>query len=235
MDEVIVKTIEQTVKIGYSGKKLGNVNLKFGVDAKSNFAKFTAHFPGMAVYDMSAVGVDNIVEVDDKTPDEISKNEADGLITRESQNLLILKAADCIPMVFYVPGQDILALAHVGTPGAKLHLPKKMITKLDIPATDIQVYIGPHVGQKSYRFPDKDISQKDLDSSWDEYVSQEDDGWHIDLLGYVMDELKETGVKTENIQISDVDTGADPNYFSHRRHKIYGEPNGRNCFGACLI
>lgn len=235
MDEVLIKTIGETVKIGYSGKKLGNVNPRFGEGAEANFAKFKAKFPGKTVYDMPAAGKDQIAEVDDMTPQQLWASEADALITRQSSALLVLKAADCIPLVFYAPGQKILALAHVGTPGAKLHLPRKVIDHLGLPPEDIHIYVGPHVSQKSYRFPDKDISEKDLDPNWDDYVSAEDDGWHIDLLKYVLDELKSCGIKPENIEISDVDTGADIDYYSHRRHKITGEPTGRNCFAACLV
>lgn len=235
MDKVIIKEVGGTVKIGYSGKKLGNTNPKFGSDAAANLAIFKAKFPSKTFYDMPAIGGDKIIDVDSMTPEQLWDTQADALITHNPSALLVLKAADCIPLVFYVPGQNLLALAHVGTPGAKLHLPRKVADKLGIPAEDLKVYVGSHVSQKSYRFPDVDISQKELDSTWDSYVSQEDDGWHIDLLRYVMDELKTAGIKPENIEISDVDTGADPDYFSHRRHKITGEPDGRNCFGVHLL
>jgi copper oxidase (laccase) domain-containing protein len=234
MDEMIVKTFDN-IKIGYSGKRLGNTNERLGPGAAANFAKFTAKFPGKTVYDMPAVGKDRIIEVDSITPEQLWGQEADAMITHRRSALLVLKAADCIPLVFYAPGQPFLALAHVGTSGAKLHLPRKVVDKLGIGPKDLHLYVGPHVSQKSYRFPDKKIDDKDLDASWDDYVSVENDGWHIDLLGYILDELKSVGVKPENIEISDVDTGSDPDYYSHRRHKITGEPTGRNCFGVHLI
>jgi copper oxidase (laccase) domain-containing protein len=235
MGLVVIKIINNAVKIGYSGKKLGNVNPKFGAHADTNFAKFTAKFSGKTIYDMPAVGKDNIVDVDNISPKQLWEIPADGLVTRKPSALLVLKAADCIPLVFYVPGEKILALAHAGTSGAALHLPAKMLKELGRQPAEVHVYIGPHVSQKSYRFPDKDLTDKELDRSWDKYVFEEDDGWHIDLLGYVIDELKKCGVKPENIEVSQVDTAADKNYFSHRRHKITGEPTGRNCFGACLL
>ncbi|MBX4190670.1 polyphenol oxidase family protein [Candidatus Saccharibacteria bacterium] len=235
MEPVTIKTINNAVRIGYSGKKLGNTNERFGADAEANFARFTSKFPGKIIYDMPAVGKDNIVDVDDLTPEQVWETPADGLITRRTSALLVLKAADCIPLVFYVPGQNVLALAHVGTGGAALHLPSKMVKELNLPSDSLRVYVGPHVSQKSYHFPDKDLSDKKLDPGWDKYITHEADGIHIDLLGYVLDELKECGIKPKNIEVDDIDTGADPNYFSHRRHKITGEPNGRNCFGACLM
>jgi YfiH family protein len=235
MDFVTVKTINNGIKIGYSGKRLGNVNERFGGNAEANFAKFTAKFPGKTIYDMPAVGKDNIVDVDNLSPRQLWEIPADGLVTRKPSALLVLKAADCIPLVFYVPGEKILALAHAGTSGAAMHLPAKMLKELGRQPAEVHVYIGPHVSQKSYRFPDKDLTDKELDRSWDNYFTDEPDGLHIDLLGYVINELKNCGVKPENIEVSEVDTAADKNYFSHRRHKITGEPTGRNCFGACLL
>jgi copper oxidase (laccase) domain-containing protein len=222
MNPVIIKEISKTVRLGYSGKQ-------------TSFDSFTAKFPDKKVYDMPAVGKDSIINVDAVTPDEVWQTEADALITKNPNNLLALKAADCIPLILYVPNEQILALAHVGTSGAALHLPAKVIKKLIFPPNQIHVYVGPHISQQSYRFPDRDISGKKLDNSWADYITHEPDGTHINLLGYVLNDLKQAGIKAKNIEVDDIDTGSDSNYFSHRRHKLTGEPNGRNCFAACLF
>jgi copper oxidase (laccase) domain-containing protein len=234
MESVTVKTIGGGVIVGYSGKALGNTRASFGPTADANFAKFTAKFPGKTVYDMPAVGKDNIVKVDSLTPERLFQMEADALITKSSSALLTLRAADCIPLVCYVPGQKILALAHVGTSGAVLHLPAKVVNALGYPPEQISCYFGPSISQKSYRLVDQDLSDKKLDASWNSYVTNEPDGIHINLFGYVLDELQAAGILAENIEIENVDTGADPGYFSHRRHKLSGEPDGRNAFGACI-
>jgi hypothetical protein len=183
---------------------------------------------------MPAVGKDNIVKVDSLTPERLFQMEADALITKSSSALLTLRAADCIPLVCYVPRQKILVLAHVGTSGAALHLPRKLVKTLGYSLGPIYCYFGPSISQKSYRLVDQDLSDKKLDASWNGYVTNEPDGIHINLFGYVLDELQAAGILAENIEIENVDTGADPGYFSHRRHKLSGEPDGRNCFGACI-
>lgn len=218
--------------MGYSGKALGNTSLSFGTDAEANFAKFTANFPDKTVYDMPGEGKDKIVTVDGKSPEEISISGADALVTKNKLILLTLRAADCIPLVFY--GKDLLALAHVGTSGAALHIPAKVVKMLDVEPSSLSVYVGPYISQKSYRF-EEDKFEKKLDPSWDRYITHEADGVHINLLGYVTDELKACGIKEENIEIEDIDTGSNPNYFSHRRHKLTGEPDGRNCFGVTML
>lgn len=231
---VIIKDINHKLRVGYSGKLLGNTYNRYGADADENFAKFMTYFPGKNPQIMLAVGGDTIMDIDIATGRELETSDYDAAITNSPRNLLILNAADCIPLVFYSKRQDFVALAHVGTSGAVLHLPSKVIKTLGVPPEEIYCYIGPSISKKSYRF-EKDKFEKKLDQSWDRYITDELDGTHLNLLGYVLDELKNSGIKPKNIETEDVDTGGDPNYFSHRRHKLTGEPDGRNCFAVCLI
>src|SRR4029078_7886174 len=133
------------------------------------------------------------VNVDKLTPEQLGEMEADALITKDSSALLVLKAADCIPIVLYVPGQQILVLAHIGVSGAALHLPAKAVKAMGYDSRHIHCYVGPAISQGSYRFVDKDLSSKKLDDSWLSYISQETDGFQIDLCRYVTDELKAVG------------------------------------------
>ncbi|MBI5906501.1 polyphenol oxidase family protein [Candidatus Saccharibacteria bacterium] len=241
MPDVIIKTIDDAITVGYAGKKLGNTNIKFGLtdEAEANFEKFIAKFPGKTVYDMPAVGKDTIIDVDSLTPGELWELEADALITERPPALLVLKAADCMPLVFYVPGKNILCLAHVGTSGAALHLPTKVIKALGSPAKQIHCYIGPSIRKESYRMSKDHFEEKkqeiNIDESWNKYITEADDYIHINLFGYVMDELIDNGILKENIHVEDIDTGSDKNYFSHRRHRSTGEEPGRNTLGVHLI
>jgi len=233
MDAVTIKDVGGAVRVGFSGKALGNTNDKFGAGGEQNFAKFKAAFDGKIIYDMPAVGGDQIIEVDGQMPTQVWAQEGDALITKNKDAVLTLRAADCIPLVFFVPGQPVLALAHVGSPGAALHLPRKVVEHLGIEPAKLHVYFGPSISQKSYRFePDK--FEKKLDASWDEYISHEPDGIHLDLQGYVKDELKSCGITDENMVFEDADTH-DEDFFSHRRHRLTGEPTGRNAFAVHLL
>lgn len=235
MKGVVTKSVGNTIGISYAGKLLGNTGLKFSEDAADNFARFISSLPKKTLYHMIGVSRDAVVDVDKISPDDLPNMEVDSMITKNPSVLLVMKAADCIPLMFYVPGQKILALAHVGVDGAALHLPAKLVKQLGRPPEQIKCYVGPSISQESYRFEGHDIRDKNLDSSWDAYISDEPDGIHINLLGYVVDELKKTGMLAKNIELDDIDTGSDANYFSHRRHKLTGEPDGRNTFAAYLI
>lgn len=234
MEPVVTKEINNSIRVGYSGKRLGSTYIKFGPDADENFAKFMTCFPGKDPLIMTAVGGDTIVNIDKTTQQELEATEYDAAITKNPQKLLVLNAADCIPLVFCNKKGDFVALAHIGTNGASLHLPTKLVNELGVSPQDLYCYIGPSISQKTYRF-ERDKFEKKLDQSWDKYVTDEADGIHINLIGYVLDELKNLGIKPKNIQIEEVDTGADPNYFSHRRHRLTGEADGRNCFAVHLL
>jgi copper oxidase (laccase) domain-containing protein len=233
MKPVVQKTINDTIRVAYGGKRLGDTRGSLS-PMSPNFAEFISYFPGKKVYDIPASGQDEIAFVDNKTPEEVFATGVDALITKSDSNLLTLRAADCIPLVFFAPGHKILGLAHVGTSGAALGLPRKMVQAIGLEAQALHCYVGPSISQKAYRFEEEKFEKK-LDSSWDSYISREPDGIHINLIGYVLDELSNCGLKPSNITIERVDTGSDPAYFSHRRYKLTGEPNGRNALGACLI
>ena len=134
MEPVIIKSIGGMLRVGYSGKALGNTSASFGSSAEGNFDKFISKFPGKTVYDMPGVGKDNIAR-------------------------------------------------------AAMHLPHKTIEYLGVEPSKLHCYVGPSISRKSYRFEVARFEKK-LDSSWDNYISHEADGIHINLLGYVLKELK---------------------------------------------
>ena len=234
MEAIVIKELEAAIKVAYSGKQLGNTHQRYGNNGKANFDSFLARFPDKKVYNMPAVGGASIIEVDDKPPARVYAGEYDALVTKNPAALLTLRAADCIPLVFFSPGEQILALAHVGTSGAASHLPRQVVKFLKIDPANLHVYFGPAIAKGSYKFPRQDFD-KQLNASWDSYIASDDHFVYLDLIGYVTNELKAAGVKSQNITVEKVDTGANPNYFSHRRHKLVGEPDGRNAFAVCLV
>ena len=52
-------------------------------------------------------------------------------------------------------------------------------------------------------------------------------GKSIDLVGYSVEQMISAGIKKENIEVSDIDTGRNMNFFSHYRSGSSGEPEGR--------
>jgi copper oxidase (laccase) domain-containing protein len=53
-------------------------------------------------------------------------------------------------------------------------------------------------------------------------------------VGYVRKQLDECGVGKEKIEVSEIDTVVNRNYFSHHRSYFTGEPEGRFATVVCL-
>lgn len=154
---------------------------------------------------------------------------ADAFLTSESDVYLCLFTADCLPVVAYDPVHAVISLAHLGWRSTDQGLIGKMIRTLaeDFRArpADLSVTIGPGIHAASYLFPKL---EKEFTRDWSRYIRVLPDGTtSLDLVGHVCDQLLVAGITTKNLSISDIDTGRDQDYFSHRRSAWAGDPEGR--------
>src|SRR5262245_51814862 len=107
------------------GKSIGpyaSLNLSFRVNdaphvVKDNLcdAKRAVGVHDLRIVTMKQVHGDRIVDVKDKGLKEVG--EADGMMTEESGLFLGVLTADCVPMLFSVPGSKQVAVVHAGWRG----------------------------------------------------------------------------------------------------------------------
>ena len=77
----------------------------------------------------------------------------------------------------------------------------------------LKVILGPGIRKESYVF--ELVNQKD-DPEWKPFLQLRPKGLiSIDLAGYILKQLKDSGVVSENITDTEIDTGSNPDYFSH--------------------
>jgi len=164
--------------------------------------------------------------------------EGDALITKEKGVGLFMVTADCLPVVLYDKTRQILALVHLGWRGVDGKLAIKVIKKLGefgCKPADIQVWIGPGVKKETYIKYGKKLEEfrkimgEDSFREWQEFLVKTPikDQFGVDLIGFVWKQLDEMGIKKEQIDVSNVDTIRDTNYFSHYRAGQTGEKEGR--------
>ncbi len=237
------------VAIAFAGEELGNVDPRFGsfTEVRENRLALRAAMPPMSqVYTIIPKGGTDFIDVD--SPDRrMLKNHAfddigvtgDALITSKRATGLSLHTADCIPLIVTEPEKDILSIIHLGWRGAvhRLHedvleygLQEKGLT----PANAI-AYLGPSIQKASY-LTEKlhDIQQNDED--WHLHIDEAEDGFHVDIPGFVIATLRQYGIQPQNISQCPDDTGAkNSGYYSFTRHKRDNVPNGRNAFTATLV
>jgi copper oxidase (laccase) domain-containing protein len=94
--------------------------------------------------------------------------------------------------------------------------------------SDLKVFIAPAIHKQSYAFPlgDEHIAQRDK-PNWQPYLSETEGKIHIDVVAYNIDQLKDAGVKAENIEDSGIDTYSPVDFFSHRQSVVENLPEGR--------
>ena len=156
----------------------------------------------------------------------------DGFITDERGITLGAFFADCIPLYFYDSKKKVVGLAHSGWRGTCKKMAEVMIKKMNscfgTKADDVTVCIGPgicidcyQVSMDVYMEFAKSFLKEDLD-----IIFREDGYSHFRLDLWKANEiiLQNTGVKKENIHVSNSCTACNPDIlYSHR---ILGENRG---------
>jgi copper oxidase (laccase) domain-containing protein len=154
---------------------------------------------------------------------------AEAVVTLEKNLPLFLLTADCQPMCFFDPVTETIALAHVSRVTLGKELPQKVVGFMSetfgVKPEDLLVYIGPHIRKESYAFP---LPLPAVDPLLAPHIYEANRMAHIDLLGASIEALTTSGVASENISVSEIDTATSDNHFSYyRMKKENGETSAR--------
>jgi polyphenol oxidase len=143
----------------------------------------------------------------------------DGFVTDQAEAGLLLKVADCVPVVIYDPTHHVMGLVHAGWKGAvkQIHLKGLGIMQnaYETNPADVLVWLGPCT-QKCC-FTSKDKPEQIDDPSWSSHVEVKDGSYHVDLPGFISSTFKLSGVKAKNIKADNRCTVEDEALYSHSR------------------
>lgn len=146
----------------------------------------------------------------------------DGLITTESDLMLITYYADCVPLYFYDPSKKVIALVHSGWKGTLLNIGVEAIRKLkesfDCDPSNIVVAFGPHIKSCCFEV-DYDVASIFFETfpNSKECIEKQNNKWHIDLERIIMYNLLNNGINPENILGCKICTKCHKSvFFSHR-------------------
>jgi polyphenol oxidase len=114
---------------------------------------------GWSIYDMSKLSCPLVLE----------EQAGDFLITNQPGVGIAVKTADCLPIIFYLPEQKIVAIAHAGWKGSVAGIATKVLEEIarhhDFELSQVQAYFGPAARSCCYEVqPDflANISSKDV-------------------------------------------------------------------------
>ncbi|MBR7042337.1 MAG: peptidoglycan editing factor PgeF [Bacilli bacterium] len=159
------------------------------------------------------------------TLDDNYKNNTDGdsLITNVPNKALIIRTADCIPIVLYDKKNKVLAAVHSGWKGTLnnivINALNMMVDKYKSNIEDISAYLYPSIRQCHFEVEDDVYNLfKDKITNINDYTTNKGIKYYIDLEKIITDNLTNAGIK--NIHDSNICTYCNHDeYYSYRYNK----------------
>lgn len=160
---------------------------------------------------------------------EDAVDDVDALYTYESDVVVGVFTADCVPVIFYDEDIGLIGAIHSGWKGTVQDIVSATFAQIknenpDIYMGNIKVILGPSIAQKSFEV-DKDVADQFKALGYADDFIQWDDGHGkclVDNQATVAEQLKRVGILADNIRLSDQDTLAMVDGFSYRLDKTPG-------------
>lgn len=150
--------------------------------------------------------------------------ETDALVTNEPGVLLLLKFADCVPIVLWDPKRRVVGLVHAGWRGTVLETPaaalELMRQRYGCHPSSVLAGIGPSIGPCCYEVGTEVVAAASTLFAGTTVIQQVDGSHRMDLWGANAETLMRAGVAEENIAVAGVCTRCHHDqFFSHRAAK----------------
>lgn len=150
--------------------------------------------------------------------------QADGVITDKPEVTILLRFADCVPILLHDPVRDAVGMVHAGWKGtmrkAALAAVRAMITHFGSRPEDLTAAIGPAIGQDHYPVGGEVVTalRKRLGDLAHSHEMQLNGQVHLDLPGINRDLLRHAGIR--RIEVLSLCTACHAQvWFSHRAEK----------------
>ncbi len=226
---------------GTSPHPWASLNMGAGVgDERANVlenrrrAYETVGRPFSSNYDVWQVHSANVVCTDAPRPPEQPPIEADVILTNKPEVTLLMRFADCVPVVLYDPRRRVVGLAHAGWLGTVRFTVKAgidaMRSRYASRPEDILAGIGPSIGPHHYQVGPDVISHVEQAFGRDSasLLQSENGEVKFDLWGANRLILENCGVK--QIEVAGICTACHlEDWYSHR-----GEKGKAGRFGALI-
>jgi len=184
-----------------------------------------------------------ILEIDDSffqlSNEEKSKalNGIDALFTQTPNVCIGITTADCVPLLFFDPQKQVIAVAHAGWRGTCARIAEitihSLVNKFNCIPADILVVIGPSISRKVYEVG-KEVVTNFENAGFDisKIITTNNKSFYLDLWKANQLSIENTGVLSNHIEISGICTFTEhKRFFSARR---LGIKSGRILSGIIL-
>ena len=177
----------------------------------------------LPVINPSQVHGREIIILDDDYNINNERPRADGIILRTHKLAASLRFADCAPvLIFPESNSGWVIILHSGFKGTCLNISGHAVELVkDRKNENLHAWIGPCIGFNNYMrdFADE-WTQKALKIFHENNYKISGEKVYFNLAGEIYTQLKNSGLASENIIISNIDTFTNPECYSYRRGDI---------------
>lgn len=161
--------------------------------------------------------------------------ETDGLITARPGTGLLVRMADCTPVLIYDPVHHVLGLAHSGWRSTVQGISQRVLDLMGqhygSKPDQVLVYLGPSIGQEDYQVGAEVYEAFQAIGNRDAYFRPDADCYRLSMIEANRQVLLKAGVKADHIQAASQLTFSSSSLHSARRE---GADYGLNAMIAYL-
>lgn len=156
--------------------------------------------------------------------------DTDGLLTDKKKVGLLIKYADCTPIVLYDPVNDVLAVVHSGWRGTVQRISEQAIVRMETEFNskreNLLAFVGPSIDQANYEVgPEVYEAFSDFPER-DSFFQPADDKYKLSMTDANLVSLTESGIKESNIEVDRRSTYTDERLHSARKEGTDYQLNG---------
>jgi YfiH family protein len=150
---------------GVSGAPYDSLNLAWAQDDPASLAenhrRLMADFaPGDELAELSQVHGSSVAVIGPEGPSHELHGHlhaaADGVVTVQTGVTLMVRAADCVPVLFAADDGAVIGAAHCGRPGLVAGIvPATVAAMRELGAGPVIAWVGPHVCGRCYEVPEQ--------------------------------------------------------------------------------
>ena len=177
-----------------------------------------------SVYDAWQVHGTDVAVAEAPRPPEVPHGKADILLTDKPGITLMMRFADCVPILLYDPVHKVVGIAHAGWMGTVRGAARTAVEAMQVRfgslPTDIQAGIGPSIGPDHYQIGLDVVSQvrQAFETDTEDLLAVHDGATFFDLWAANRKMLEKAGVK--QIEVARLCTACHTeDWFSHRAER----------------
>lgn len=156
--------------------------------------------------------------------------ETDGLLTDKKQVGLLIKYADCTPIVLYDPDNKLLAAVHSGWRGTVSRISEQAISLMEhdfnSKRENLLAFVGPSIDQANYEVGPEVYQAFSNFADRDRFFEPANEKYKLSMTDANLVSLLESGLHKKNIEVDRTSTFTDEKLHSARKEGKDYQLNG---------